>query len=343
MFVSVRSNSDGSGEPSYERSILAARSLPRLDDPKAATISPCAFAEGNGEAKACSAALVLATCLEQFEREAERGVCDTGRYRMNYRVWGQGPPLIVVPGLCDFADSFVLPLARLHDKFRCITYDLPAGGFDGAKLAGHRHGDLVDDLFALCDYLHLESAVLLGTSFGSTIALSALARDAKRFPTAILQGGFAHRPLAWAEVLLARFARYWPGNLVHLPGRRFIADHAHRAEFADCEPARWPHFLSHQGAARNAAIAHRALLLHGIDLRPILPTIRQPILLVRGDRDRLVSRHCAEELRRGLPNVLDGEIEGCGHLPQFTHPEVFAELIEQFLATSHGHLGPCPS
>ena len=294
-------------------------------------MTPCAFADGTGEAKSCSAALVLATCLEQFEREAVRGSCDTGRYRMNYRVWGRGPALIVVPGLCDFADSFVLPLARLREKFCCVTYDLPAGGSDGAKLAAYRHGDLVDDLFALCERLHLESAVLLGSSFGSTIALAALARDAKRFPTGILQGGFARRPLARAEVLLARLARYWPGNLAHLPGRRFILEQAHRAEFADCEPARWTHFLAHQGAARNSAIAHRALLLHAIDLRSMLPTIRQPILLVRGERDRLVGRQCEEELRRGLPNVLQGEIEGCGHLPQFTHPEVFAELIEQFL------------
>ena len=37
-------------------------------------------------------------------------------------------------------------------------------------------------------------------------------------------------------------------------------------------------------------MARRALLLHRVDLRPLLPAIRQPVLLVCGSHDPLVGK-----------------------------------------------------
>jgi len=73
-------------------------------------------------------------------------------------------------------------------------------------------------------------------------------------------------------------------------------------------------------------------MIDQMDLRPILPTIRQPVLMICGEHDPIVGRKCEEELRNGLTNVARAEIEGCGHLTQYTHPEVLCEVIEQFLA-----------
>src|SRR5579864_1981936 len=98
----------------------------------------------------------LKDILERFEREASWGECATGRYRCRYFVWGSGPPLVFVHGLCDEADSFVLPIAPLSREFRCIAYDLPLGNGDGANLRGYRHGHLVADLYALLDHLKLD-------------------------------------------------------------------------------------------------------------------------------------------------------------------------------------------
>src|SRR5262245_4880398 len=119
-------------------------------DGKKTPLDGCAFANGYSlDAPECSAPLVLSKCLDQLARESVRGVCDTGRYHMKYRVWGRGPALIIIPGLCDEAESFVMPLARLSRRFCCITYDLPTGSGDGASLTRYGHDDLVADLFAL--------------------------------------------------------------------------------------------------------------------------------------------------------------------------------------------------
>ena len=72
-------------------------------------------------------------------------------------------------------------------------------------------------------------------------------------------------------------------------------------------------------------------MVHRLDLRPILPAIHQRVLLVCGDRDPLVGRTCAQELKQGLPFAARAEIEQCGHQPHLTHPEVLGEVVRQFL------------
>ena len=55
------------------------------------------------------------------------------------------------------------------------------------------------------------------------------------------------------------------------------------------------------------------------------------MLMICGDRDPLVGKACEGELRQGLPNVARAEIERCGHQAHLTHPEVMAEVVQQFL------------
>lgn len=268
---------------------------------------------------------------DRFEREAIRGVCDTGRYRCPYFTWGQGPPLVIIPGLADQAQTFVMLCALLSERFRCISYDLPAGRADGAHLGGYNHEHLVDDLFALLDRLDVRQSYVLGSSFGGTIALAALRRAPERLPRAILQGGFARRPLAPAEVLLASMARYWPWPMRRLPFRRSLLARCHAAPFAGRPPEVWEFFVERWGSLPMSAVAQRGLMVHRLDLRPILPEVRQPVLLVCGDGDPLVNRQCEAELLAGLPNARRVEIADCGHNPQYTHPEALAELVHQFL------------
>lgn len=288
------------------------------------------------EASTCDAhepAIVpLAEVLRRFEAEATRGVCDTGRYGCPYFYWGRGPALLMIPGMSDDARSFLMLAARLTGRFRCVSYDLPAGGADGASLRRYTHADLVDDVRALLDHLGIQQTYLLGSSFGSTIVLGALLAFPERFPRAVLQGGFARRRLAPAEVGLAWLMRFWPGPTRFLPLRHAMLTRSHGEPFAGREPAVWEYFLTRWGTPPTAAVARRALLLHRVDLRPELPRIQQPVLLVSGDRDPLVNPTCEAELLQGLPHADRVELPGCGHNPQFTHPEVFAELLSRFLS-----------
>jgi pimeloyl-ACP methyl ester carboxylesterase len=279
----------------------------------------------------CPTPLVLHEVLDRYFREAERGVCDTGRYRCPYYTWGQGPPLVFIPGLCDDSLSFVLPIARLKDHFRCVAFNLPGSLGDGARLGRYHHHDYILDLVALLDHLKLSEAYLFGSSFGSTIALAAMGLEPGRFPRGVLQGGFAWRPLARAEVMLASWARYWRGAMAALPFRGALLGTSHETPFFHRGPAAWNFFLQRTGAPPMAAVARRALTMHQLDLRPLLRRIQAPVLLICGDHDRLVGKDCEAELQRGLPVSVRAELENCGHLPHYSHPEVLADVVRRFL------------
>jgi pimeloyl-ACP methyl ester carboxylesterase len=269
----------------------------------------------------------------RFDREAERRHFDTGRYRCHYFVWGQGPPLLMIPGLADTALSFLYLAAHLADQFRCIAYDLPQGRDDGARLPQYTHRNLVADFWALLDHLSLGQSYVLASSYGSMIALEAARAEPARLPRLVLQGGFAYRPLALAEWLLAGVCQRLPGRLSALPLRSQLLL-VHQRPFRRVSEDVWKLFAVRADQMPIQAIARHALLLHAIDLRANLAQVPQPVLLVSGDLDPLVSRHCEDVLLGGLPNCLHAEIAECGHFPLFTHPDILADLVVRFLKPS---------
>jgi pimeloyl-ACP methyl ester carboxylesterase len=299
--------------------------------PACAAASPEACREDDCLAEHARAPVDLPATLERFEREARWGVCNTGSYRCSYFTWGAGPPLLLIPGMADDARSFILLSSLLAARFRCIAYDLPSGRGDGARLSRYRHGGLVGDTLALLDHLEIRQSYVLGSSFGGTIALALLEARPERFPRGILQGSFARRRLHPGQVWLARLLRGVPGRVGRLPFRRAALRRHHAGPFAGRPGDHWDFFLRRWNTPPIRAVARRALLLHRLDLRPLLGRVRQPVLLVYGDRDPLVSGECTDELLRGLPNAVRIELANCGHNPLFTHPEVLADVAGHFL------------
>src|SRR3979409_640551 len=99
------------------------------------------------------------------------GCAHLKHYTAEYREWGEGPPLVLVPGL---AGGFELlgPLARLlADNFRVLSYQLR--GEDNCFALRRPFGlmDLVNDLAEFLDWHCLETPTLLGVSFGGIVAL----------------------------------------------------------------------------------------------------------------------------------------------------------------------------
>jgi pimeloyl-ACP methyl ester carboxylesterase len=89
--------------------------------------------------------------------------------------------------------------------------------------------------------------------------------------------------------------------------------------------------IDNTGRTPIKAFAHQLLLLDRVDLRPLLAEIRQPVLMICGDCDPVVGPAEEHVLFNGLPNVGRVVLEGCGHMPPYTHPEVLAEVTRQFL------------
>ena len=63
----------------------------------------------------------------------------------------------------------------------------------------------------------------------------------------------------------------------HLLPRQTVLQKAHRPAFESRGADVWDYYLERNSRPPITAVARRALLLHRVDLRPLLPAIRQPL------------------------------------------------------------------
>ena len=251
---------------------------------------------------------------------------------MTYRTLGQGPPLILVPGIASTYRTYVLLLNLLGQRFRTVLYDYPGEHpQDGANLAKISHDDLVDDLFGLIDHLKIGRVFLVGLSFGSTVALKALHREPRRFPRAALQGAFALREFTRSERWALRLGKMVPGTVSRLPLHRTILAYNNKAEFPAILEDRWRFYVEENGVTPIRSLAHRVKLLADLDLRPILSQIPTEILLIQGNEDRIVARRYFDALKAALPRAEGVILPTVGHQPHLTHAELMARLIGDWL------------
>jgi pimeloyl-ACP methyl ester carboxylesterase len=286
-----------------------------------------------------ASAVPIPVALARWHAEAQCGEFDTGRYRCRYFVWGRGQPLLFIHALMDQAKSFASLMAHLTESFRCIGYELPTGDSDGARLGSIRHRDLVDDVFALLDHLGVGQPCLYGASFGGTIALGALHAQPKRFLRAALQSSFARHPLAPMERLVLNFARWFPGCMGDVPFWHRRQERFDRPMFDSAPTQAWDLKRAPAASLPISAFAHRALMLSSLDLRPMLPAIPHPVLVINGERDTAIHRDASAELAAALPHADRLDFADCGHFAQYTHAPAVAEALRRFLLPPCGLTG----
>jgi pimeloyl-ACP methyl ester carboxylesterase len=267
-----------------------------------------------------------------YDARAEVGRWDGPDYRMTYRCVGEGPPLLIAPGIASTYHVYAILLNQLSTRFRAIIYDYPGEHVDdGAKLSRITHDNLVDHLFGLIDHLNIGRAFLAGLSFGSTVVLKALHREPRRFPRAVVQGAFAHRRFSAAERLALSLGRLVPGKAERLPLRRQVLTYNGKPEFPAILADRWPFYLEKNGDTPIRSLAHRVGLLTRLDLRSILSEIPTEILLIQGREDRIVPHHDFELLSASLPHAEGCVVPTAGHVLHLTHAELLAQLIGNWL------------
>jgi len=243
---------------------------------------------------------------------------------------------LLSPGIASTHQVYALLLNLLSGRFRTIIYDYPGEHpDDGGSLSDITHENLVDDLFGLIDHLNVGRAFLAGLSFGSTVTLSALHREPRRFPRAVVQGAFAHRSFSLAEKWALRLGRLFPGTVSGLPLWKKVVTYNSKPEFPAILEDRWQFYLEKNGETPIRSLAHRVDLLSRLDLRPILPEIPTELLLIQGNEDRIVSKSDYDRLEAALPHAKGVILPTVGHVPHLTHAEVLARLIGDWLL-------PCP-
>ena len=259
----------------------------------------------------------------------EAGYVHLKHYTARYCVWGEGRPLVLVPGL---AGGFELlgPLARLLARdFQVISYQLR--GEDDCFALRRRFDlpDLVEDLREFLDWYGLERPPILGVSFGGVLALELAMRWPHRLSALIAQGVGAR----FERGLLQQVAG-WVLSRYPLPSDSPFVNQFFNLLFGTRQqPGPLFEFVTRQcWQTDQSVMTHRFHLVESFDPGPRLHAVRVPTLVMAGDRDLLVSPQSLRDLAHGIEDAHRVDLPGCGHLAFVTQPNRVADEVKRFLA-----------
>lgn len=256
------------------------------------------------------------------------GCCQLTHYTASYGEWGAGAPLILVPGLAGGFELFG-PLARhLAGNFRVIGYQMRGEDDCFALRRPFDLNDLVNDLGEFLDWHCLESPVILGVSFGGIVALEFAARFPHRVQHLVIQGtGARFEDGLWQRIagtVLSRFPLPTDSPFINQFFNLLFGGRPAQTELFQ--------FVTRQCWKTDQSImAHRFQLVEQFNLARRLERIQAPTLVLRGDRDFLVSERSLLDLTTGLKQARLVRLPGCGHLAFVTHPQRVAQEVLGFV------------
>ncbi len=251
--------------------------------------------------------------------------------RLRYETWGVGEtPLLLLHGLGSSADDWFMQLPAFAPYFQCVAVDLRGHGLSDKPDGPYSVALFAADAAALLTAIGAAPAHVLGLSLGGMVAQ---------------QLAIAYPHLVRSLVLINTLPGIWPPSwhIVRVGLRRLsapwrsrtMADQAARVA-ADLFPRPQQAFLRAQVQARlasNDPEAYRKATLAVAAFRPgrALQRIVCPVLIVAGEKDRVVPRLYQERLRRALPAAEFVLIPGVGHASNVEAPDAVNDAVLAFL------------
>ncbi len=259
---------------------------------------------------------------------------------------GDGPPLVLLHGFADSADTWRRALDLLARRGRrALAVDLP--GYGAAEPLQEGVGVLEQyRTFAAAAVRHASAeadgadVVLVGNSLGGAVALRAgedpslplagivpvapAGLDMPRWFRIIERDPFVRALLAAPVPLPEVLVRTVVGEAY-----RALAFAAPRAAAAEVINSFTNHHRTRDAVA--AVLANGRRLLPELTVEGFaLADVAVPVLLVWGDHDRMVAHTGSRHVVDALPDTTYVLLDGVGHCPQVEAPERFVAALEEF-------------
>lgn len=248
-----------------------------------------------------------------------------------------GPPVVLIHGQPGTAQDFEDVVPLLGDR-RTIAYDRPGFGFSDGDF--HDFDTQLATLHELLRELDVERPVLVGHSYGGTIALAYAARHPGELRGLVLvdaaAGGYDASALEKAQVRTIQ-ALSLPvvrqvANVTFSQLLRTVAAKQGDAEAFDPDAVDERHeqrlLASNMRHEDLDAFVGEALETEQViaDLDRRLPSIETPAIVIQGADDKLIEPRSGRTIAARLPNARLVMVSG-GHMPTYVHPERVATAV----------------
>lgn len=265
--------------------------------------------------------------------------------RVHYQEAGfaSRPPIILIHGFTASTlvwSEVLLPIAEAG--FHVIAPDLMGFGFSEKPPEGEYtiegHARLI---VGLMDKLGIESATLVGSSYGGAIAATCALDYAHRVERLVLVGAVSNDDIKRRPLL--RFAASPVlGELISpllLDLRWMVKRHLQRNSVNGGglydEKRIEAHHLPLRAANTQRAALNMLRRWSAERISREAHLIKQPTLLIWGEQDLEIPLKDGEHLHEEIPGARLIVFRHCGHLPQEEYPREFAELVTDFVQGGH--------
>jgi pimeloyl-ACP methyl ester carboxylesterase len=255
-----------------------------------------------------------------------RGVVDLKHYNAEFVECGDGPPLVIVPGLAGGID-LVEPLAReLAQNFRVISYQIRGETDCFALRRRFTLADLATDLAEFVFLRGLEKPLVVGISFGGVIALACAARYPRLF-TALGAQGIGVR---FESGIIQRIAAMVLSNYPLPDDCSFVNQFFNLLFGYRPNVEQFDHVTRSCWQTDQSVMTHRLRLLRRLDLCDMSARVTIPSLVISGSRDVIVSSENSRALVAQLQDCHQIVIDRAGHLAPVTHAVDTSGALRQF-------------
>lgn len=242
---------------------------------------------------------------------------------------GQGKDLVFIHGWGLHGGVWNTIATQLAQLFRITVIDLPGFGRSPIPKGPYTLEAISEQLLQQLP----ADAIWIGWSLGGQFAAQAASRVPLRgFISVASTPKFVrdeHWPHATDKDLLNEFAAALVQDY-RTTVQRFLAIQAIGSEKAREQIQLLNKIVFAHGEPSVQALEATLAILRDADLRPIVPDIRCPALLLFGSKDRMVPPQAGPDYAALLPNARVEYIHGAGHAPFISHPNEFATLITHF-------------
>ena len=225
-------------------------------------------------------------------------------YRPPISVEGSGPLLIYIAGLDGTGKLFFKQLPSLSPSYRVVTYR-------SREDARFTYEDLTGDVAWIIHSLGENRAVIVGESFGGTVALSFALRYPEMVERLVVVNSFPRFRSRLKIRLAARLARVLPFRFIR-PVRMAASSLGLYVDGVTGEDRR--RFFEAIGAVKGEGYARRLQLIAEFDAEERLSEIKAPTLFIAGEKDWLIpSVNEARAMAARIPHASVRIIKGAGH------------------------------
>lgn len=235
-------------------------------------------------------------------------------------------PVLLLPAWGETRGSFDRLVPLLPAGVRAMTMDLLGHGAAGAPATGYSLVEMAEDVVGYLDAEGITSAVLLGSSSGGYVAQQVAVAHPDRVVGLVLVGSprtLRGRPSFADEI----------DRLTDPVSEEWVR--ASFAWFPMCRPVPASYLDDRvRDGSRIPAHVWRETLNGLCAATPPTDagTIACPTLVLRGDRDEVLTLQHQEELARAIPGSRLVVYEDTGHLVLWEQPERVARDVADFVA-----------